>query len=220
MTYIPITNDDIGYFTSMGLIGGTTGMIPLLSFRDEMTAPDAWETTQGLPVVTDTIMVAPNASTSGYNSYTLPAAGGYDKVLMVAYGFGRKFGVAIGETAFTGVQTGNFFVDSFIWRSADCALYSTAGGVFVLIATDATMTMNSEVNATPILGVAVYADNSSGAQVQRTFLRTTGGWCPVLTEASANLGTDVFKAVAVFSDSASTNVMHCVTPLLAWGKES
>jgi len=214
MTYSPaqagvMTGED--YFTSIGLIGGATGMKPILSMPTVLSAPDGYR--DGTTVTITDSVAKQTAGLDCWLNWNFLDSGStsYSKVLSIGYGIGDYFAITVSENAYTGAQAGAYFDDCYQWRS-DGKLYSASGGSWVNFSTDATYTPNNNLVTNPIIGIASYLETD---QVQKTFFRTgSSDWVQVLSTTSSNTGSNGFKCVGFYDYATGKRV---VAPVMAWG---
>ena len=214
MTYSPAqagvqTGED--YFTSIGILGSSTGMKPILSMPTVLLAPDGYR--DGTTVTTTDSVVSQVGTSDDWMNWNFLDSGStsYSKVLCIGYGIGNSFGITVSENAYTGAQTGVYFLDVYQWRS-DGKLYSNNGTSWVNFATDGTYTTNDNLKTNPIIGLAMYLETD---QVQKTFMRTgSGSWVQVLSTTDSANGSAGYKAVGFYDYNSTKRV---VAPLMAWG---
>lgn len=214
MTYSPAqagiqTGED--YFTSIGLIGGSTGMEPILSMPTVLSAPDGYR--DGTTVTTTDSVVKQTPGADCWLNWNFLDSGttSYSKVLCIGYGIADYFGLTVSENAYTGAQTAIYYLDVYQWRS-DGRLYSNNGTSWVNFATDATYTPNNNLVTNPIIGLAMYLETD---QVQKTFIKTgSGSWVQILSTTDSANGSAGYKSVGCY-DYATTK--RVVAPVMAWG---
>ena len=98
MTYIPLAETyDCGtaYWESLGLLGSSTGMKPILSLPTALTIPDAY--TSGLTVAVNDSVVTQTTSGDDWVSWNFLDSGSrsYSKVLAVGYGMADYFDIGV-----------------------------------------------------------------------------------------------------------------------------
>ena len=203
-----MTGED--YFTSIGILGSSTGMKPILSMPTVLSAPDGYR--DGTTATTTDSVVYQTAGADCWLNWNFLDSGStsYSKVLSIGYGIGRTFAITVSENAYTGATAGVYFDDCYQWRS-DGKLYSESGG-WTLIGTDATYKPNTDLVTNPIIGIASYLETD---QLQKTFFRTgSSDWVQVLSETSSNTGSNGFKCVGFYDYVTGKRV---VAPVMAWG---
>jgi len=203
------------YFRKIGLLDST--MPKLLDFNDSMVAPDA--STSGTTVSTSESLVKQTHTLADMvTSWNLPDSGSssYEKVLYVGYGISDWFALVISETEFTGTPAGSYMIDSYMFRSNDSRMYSSAGGVWANFATDNSFAPNDNTNNYGIIGIALYVDGPG--QIQRAFYATSKGqWTPILSTTDTAVGSSDYKSVGAYTYDTKKRQ---VSPLVVWGKKA
>tara|TARA_Y100000310_G_scaffold128758_1_gene127946 strand:- start:538 stop:1191 length:654 start_codon:yes stop_codon:yes gene_type:complete len=215
MTYHPLAETyDTGeaYFTSLGLLGASTGMKPILSLPTALTTPDAY--TSGLTVAVNDSVVTQTTSTDDWISWNLLDSGStsYSKLLVIGYGMADYFSVGASENAYTGATAGNYLKDFYQWLSNLGNLYSNNGTTTSNFATDATITMNDNTVTNPIFGLGMYLE----VGVQKTFVKSgSENWAQVLSTTNTDNGQNGYKSIGFYNYAGGKK--RVVAPVMAWG---
>jgi hypothetical protein len=217
MTYIPLAEThDTGeaYFTSLGLLGASTGMKPILSLPTALTTPDAY--TSGLTVAANDSVVTQTTSGDDWVSWNFLDSGStsYSKVLAIGYGMSDYFQIAVSENAYTGATAGSYFIESYAYSSGLGKLFSSAGGSWAEVTVDASITMNDNTVNNPIFGLGIYLEGTNN--VQKIFVKSgTSQWAQVLSTTASVTGSEGFKSIGFYNYAGATK--RVVAPVMAWG---
>jgi len=172
MTYFPIAEThDTGeaYFESLGLIGGSTGMVPLIVGN---TTYPAFDSTGGTAItITDSVAAAGAAYTASFAAYDVS---GKSKILFLSYQHtgASTYGVGVGihdSTTYGALATTCKDCYQFVTYDTATELYKTtgAGPSWTELASDSSIA-NATTVTTNIVGMAIYADG--------TDVKTFGKW--------------------------------------------
>ena len=224
MTYSPAQvgiQDGTDYFTSLGLIGGSTGMTPLIVNNPNMSSPDAWG--NNLTLTTTGSLLKMVASNSNWTNMSWDLGGStYDKVLGVVYYKGLSRGVTIGfeEDAFSGSQaTTDYSINSYRAGAYTLGSFYTyiqkyVAGLGSNVAQDFTLSNNMSVAYSTVFGIALYIDTSSNVQTVFYKMGSNSQWFQGLTTADTSLTTG-WKSFILTRGNASTS--YAVSPMMVWG---
>jgi len=228
MTYFPIAEThDTGeaYFESLGLLGGSTGMVPVFTNNTTFAStPDAYGDNLTF-AITDSVLKVTRADTDWAN-YTWNLGATYDKVLGVAYFHGgnadpRGMRIGFDQLTYSGSQvTEAYTTDGYAFGCYNYGgneyymgtRYSTASG-YLTLGTDTTI-YNAMKETDFVFGIATYLEDD----VQKGFLKfgSTSQWFQVLSAADGVLtaGWQSFKFSGGFQ---SASVFRQITPFYVWG---
>ena len=227
MTYSPaqtgvMTGED--YFTSIGLIGGATGMAPIISANKTMPSVDAYSS--GLTVaITDSVLKYTTTGSGETLSYSLGAT--YDKVLGLCYfQMGTSLdtqGLIVSENDYSGSQTGQYIQDSYVlWNYPYGAhdkmrSYKRVGTTYTHLSTDATICGGNDVPYSHAYGLAMYCEKGNPG-VQKYFMKdgSTSQWFQIFSTADGAFETG-FQSVGVDTSWGSGDVGRMIAPFYVWG---
>ena len=215
MTYHPLAEThDTGeaYFTSLGLLGASTGMAPLITASTTIPAFDDYDGTV-LPI-TDSVAGPGVAFAISWAGWDLAAA--KTKLLMTTYtqpstsdwcGIGCHTGTlptAGLEDCYTAMLYGNA-------SRIDMAKYTTGVG-WATIGNDATI-YQAELATAPVWGIGLYVDQTGGSEVQKIFVKSgSAQWIQVLSTSD----TSHSSFQSVFLDHRGSNARF-ISPIMMWG---
>ena len=211
MTYIPQVqgHSDLAYFEDLGLIGGSTGMAPIISKNgaDTWGTPD--ETYGTAAVISTNVLKWGAASAYSWVGYSLGAT--YDKVLMMTYTIpstaSNIYTCLISEDALDNTNSVASDEHYMTNQTSTTQLHKRTGGSYTTLGTDATI-YTASIVSTPAFGTALYVEDGT----QKMFMRFGSEWFPVLSASDGDLTS--FQAVAIQSGGKN---MRCTTPFLVWG---
>ena len=228
MTYFPLAEThDTGtaYFESLGLIGGSTGMAPIISATTTMPSPDAYASNLTI-AVTDSVLKYTQASASNKQfSFNLGAS--YSKLLIVSYfhtGTSTDF-QAIGASTETwsGSQaTQNygfkFYLGGVYGTQARVYKNETDGGAWSTLASDTTIYPEVDGASSPVYGCAMYFEED----VQKQFFKfgSTSQWLRVFSltdDTSASFGSTDFQTILLGTGHDTGDVGRQIAPFYVWG---
>ena len=214
MTYHPLAETyDTGtaYFESLGLIGGSTGMAPLIV--GDTTYP-AFDSTAGTAItITDSVAAAGATFAASVAAYDVS---GKSKILFLSYQHtgASTYGVGVGihdSTTYGALATTCKDVYQFVTYDGGTELYKTTGAspTWTELAADSTIA-NATTVTTNVVGMAIYADG--------TDVKTFGKWG----------STSQWIQINGVSDSTFTNFdqvylkffgqnARFITPVMCWG---
>lgn len=212
MTYHPLAEThDTGtaYFESLGLIGGSTGMVPLIS--STTTFPSyTGEYGTPTPAITDSVLKYGSGAGSSYVGYDFSEA--MDQCLGIVYCSGHgesKIGFQAAAIDTSGDMTAGY-IGGF--NDGITRLFEKTGS-WDQIGDDQTIGQDESVNA-PIWGMAIYVNGATG--VIKVFIKSgSAQWIQVLTATDDPVTNSTFLSCLVrTSPSADTRL---VTPFYVWG---
>ena len=214
MTYFPLAETyDTGeaYFTSLGLIGGSTGMVPLVVGS---TTYPAFDSTGGTAItITDSVAAAGAAYTASFAAYDVS---GKSKILFLSYQHtgASTYGVGVGihdSTTYGALATTTKDCYQFVTADTGTELYKTtgAGPSWTALGADSTIGNETAVD-TNVVGMAIYAD---GTDV-KTFIKwgSASQWIP-LQSVSDNAHTNYDQVYLKFWGQYA----RFITPVMCWG---
>ena len=212
MTYQPLAEThDTGtaYFESLGLIGGSTGMVPLITASTTIPAFDDYDGTA--LSITDSVAGPGAAYAVSWAGWNLASA--KTKLLMTTYGvpslsdwvgFGchtSTLPTGLPQDAYNGMLYGN---------TGNTNISKYTGGSWAYIAYDQTI-LQEESKTAPVWGITLYVDGSSN--VQKVFVKSgSAQWVQVLsTSDSAHTS---FQSAFLFHRGSN---IRFITPIMVWG---
>jgi len=230
MTYSPaqagiMTGED--YFTSIGLIGGATGMAPIISADTTIPAVDAY--CSGLTVaITDSVIKYTQTAAANANrqmSWSLGAT--YDKVFGLCYfQMGTSLdlqGFMVSENDYSGSQADNYVQDAYtFWNYPyggydKMRLYKRVGVTWTFIAEDTTICGGDDVPYSHAYGLAIYCEKGNPG-VQKCFMKdgSTSQWIQIWSTADGAFETG-FQSFSITTGYNQTNVGRMISPFYVWG---
>ncbi len=157
MTYSPAqTGIQTGeeYFTSIGLLGGSTGMVPLISARYTFPTPDAsWGSA---PVITDSVAKFPTGGAdvnSGYNFTASKSA-----VLAISYwqpSYAGFIDIAFDAGTFDGSNYAQNAYTAYYGAGAISQIGKNVGGLFTQLGDESTFYQAASAYS-PVMGMALH----------------------------------------------------------------
>ena len=232
MTYSPaqagiMTGED--FFTSIGLIGGSTGMNLLpCSMPKTITTPDGYNNGYTISI-TDSVIGSSDSSV--FCSWNLDGGDGsttYDKTLVLGYlknnasilsGFGVSNTVFPADTSNNSLEAGTLnttFAGMYAHLNALTLSQYTAGPT--LTNHDTHTDIQNESRAyDPVSGVALYSEVGAPG-VQKSFYKMGGRsqWIQIASETE----TQLVSATMYWYGCATTAVSRLISPVMTWGVES
>ena len=224
MTYIPQVqgHSDLAYFEDLGLIGGSTGMVPLISAGGGDNFPTPDDSYGTAAYVSGNTLKWGAASANSWQGYDL-TGGPYTKLLSVVY-------THQSTSQYQYLIHGKVAVDSADAYSGDdlyVAVNSPAGSnsyIYKVTSTSwtelgADATIWSGTSATPlpsdrVYGWALYTSYIGGVGSQRLFLKAgaTSQWFQILSTADTD--TQEFQSVVLWTLAKN---QRSITPFYVWG---
>jgi len=218
MTYFPLAEThDTGtaYFESLGLIGGSTGMEPLLVCNSTITAPDFTSLPAGNAItITDSVAEC-TGSSGGYDfRYAAWSFATSTKLLAVSY-FHRN--TMLGFATGTGVVgTNNQGYYAYTPGSTAFQIKKAYGG-YSTIGEDTTIQDLQAVTA-HVYGIALYVDASSNTQTLFAKFGTESQWFQVVTTSDDESALDDVTCMYVGSTGGpGGTVSRVISPIMVWG---
>jgi len=221
MTYSPaqagvMTGED--YFTSQGLIGGSTGMSVILNYNPVMVTPDAYSSSLTRSVTNSVLKI----TTGGVGDQCSWALGDtYDKVLGICYihgGTNGDFaGIGFSENAYSGSQSGSFIEDAYNYGCSNtaCIGYVHNGSSWAAAASDTTI-FNDVVSApnSPAFGVATYLEDN----VQKVYYKfgSESQWVQIFSETDGT-NTNGYQSLTAGTPYHSGKIQRFISPIMVWG---
>jgi len=217
MTYSTTQTLDTGeaYFSSLGIVGGATGMSPILTHPVSAVVPDGYKSVTS--VTADESVVTQTANSDDYMNYNLLDSGdtSYSKVLAIAYGTASNYNywtMVLSENEYTGAVVGSYMTDLYQFRG-DGLFYSNNGVSWVNFASDQTILEETGATA-PIRGMAMYIEGSNN--IQKVWVRSGGEeqWIQIISTTDSATGSSGFKSLGFYTYAA---IKRVVCPVMAWG---
>ena len=213
MTYHPLAEThDTGtaYFESLGLIGGSTGMAPLIV--GDTTYP-AFDSTAGTAItITDSVAEAGTAFAASVAAYDVS---GKSKILFLSYQHtgASTYGVGVGIHDSTTYAMDATCKDVYQFVTYDTAteLYKTTGAspTWTELASDSTIA-NATTVTTNVVGMAIYADGTN----VKTFIKwgSTSQWIPLQSVSDSTFTNFDQVYLKFFGQNA-----RFITSVMCWG---
>ena len=226
MTFSPAQagiQDGTDYFTSIGILGGSTGMAPLISANKTMPAVDAYSSNLTV-AVTDSVLKYTQAGTDNKGmGWNLGAT--YSKALAVAYfQWGTSLdiqGLVLSEDAPTGSQATQNYLDNYMRILAysygsETRLQKRISTTYTTLASDTTIVTDNAVTS-PAYGMAIYAEVGNPG-VQKIFYKfgSTSQWIQIASGTDGALTTG-FQSVGVDTGYHAGKVGRMISPFYVWG---
>ena len=211
MTYHPLAEThDTGeaYFTSLGLLGGSTGMAPLLVGNTTFPTPDAsWGSA---PVITDSVAKFPTGGqdvNSGYNfaasksavlaiSYWQPSTSGF---IDIAFDAGTFDGSDYAQNAYT----------AYYGAGAISQLGKNVTGNFTQLGEEATF-YQAAAETSPVMGMALHVADGNVTMFAQS---GSAQWFQLL-QATSQTDHTTFQS---FVFGGYRNDSRIICPLYVWG---
>ena len=217
-----MTGED--YFTSLGLIGGSTGMSPLISANKTIPAVDAYSSELTV-AVTDSVLKYTQTTTSANRGMSWNLGATYSKALAVSYfQFGTSTdlqGVVLSEDAPTGSQATQDYLDNYMRILAysygsETRLQKRISTTYTTLASDTTIVTDNAVTS-PAYGMAIYAEVGNPG-VQKIFYKfgSTSQWIQIASGTDGALTTG-FQSVGVDTGYYTGKVGRMISPFYVWG---
>jgi hypothetical protein len=218
MTYFPLAETyDTGeaYFTSLGLLGVSTGMAPLIT---NSTTIAAFSDSDGTALtITDSVAKAATGAAASWAGYNLSAS--KTKLLAIAH-------VHPSTSNYIGLGFHTSTLPSSTLENAYEATFDGAGGhselgkyvktngstTYTAVQTDATIYQN-DASLSAVWGIALYVDGDG--DIQRSFLKgNTGQWIQVLADTDTDHTSATFQSFYLrhYGESA-----RFICPIYCWG---
>ena len=233
MTYHPLAEThDTGeaYFTSLGLLGGSTGMAPLLVGNTTFPTPDGSGPDLTTTIVDSGLKFTFGTAGSSDRVYQFNLAATMEKVLIVGYFHGGDLNT-VGLMAGTDTHSGtisSMVVDMYHGGSSahSANMYMSIRKIFsptptyTYLATDTSIFVETDDPFSQVFGIALYCDSASGSESQKLFMKagSTSQWIQVISttdsEATCNTG---FNAVGTHLSYYNNETGYQICPLRVWG---
>jgi len=216
MTYHPLAEThDTGtsYWESLGLLGASTGMAPIITASTTIPAFDGQDGTA--MTISDSVAKATTGNAESWAGWNLGAT--YTKLLIIAYvqpstgsymGIGAKVDV---------IPVGSIKPDAYQTRYADAYgladLGKYVGTSWTGLASETTILQDSATDA-PVWGLAFYLDPTLGSEVLKTFFKAGSSQWFEAMEVTGDTAHTSFQSVYLRHDGASCRY---ITPIMVWG---
>ena len=230
MTYSPAqagVMDGTDFFTSIGLIGGSTGMAPLpCSMPTAMVAPYGYRDTI-TPTVTGSVLKGLSGAGNEYRNMGWNLDGGdgstsYTKALGIAYlvanggvmchiGFSND---ALASGANASDIDNNYSGGVRHYAGAGATIWARDGSDSVVGADTTILTFQTA--SSPVTGVAFYVEDD----VQKLYLKKGSGsqWILVLSTTDTTFSGTPFKSFGyIYAAYSSGKTCRMITPVMVWG---
>ena len=218
-----MTGED--YFTSLGLIGGATGMAPIISANKTMPAVDAY-TNELTIAITDSVLKYTQTVSNANRSMSWSLGATYDKVLGLCYfQMGTSLDtqvLMVSENDYSGSQVGQYVQDSYNFLNYpyggwhEVRLHKRVLTSYHQIAYDSSICANA-VPYSHAYGLAMYCEKGNPG-VQKCFMKdgSTSQWFQVLSTTDGAFTTG-FQSVGIDTGHMVDDVGRVITPFYVWG---
>jgi len=214
MTYSPAqagVMDGTDFFTSLGLIGGSTGMVPLIS--SHTTIPTFSDSDGTALTITNSVALAGTGAAASWAGYNLSAS--KTKLLAIAYVHPSTSNY-IGLGFHTSTLPTSTLVDSyeatFDGAGGHSELAKYVSGSLTALQTDATIYQNDLVYSA-VWGIGLYVDVDN--DIQKSFFKgSSGQWVQVLADTDTAHTSATFQSFYLrhYGESA-----RFIAPIMVWG---
>jgi len=208
-----MTGED--YWISLGILGASTGMVPLISSHTTIPAFDDSDGTA--VVITDSVALAGTAAAASWTGYNLAAS--KTKLLAIAY-------VHSSTSNYIGLGFHTSTLPSSTLENAYEATFDGAGGhselgkyvktngstTYTAIETDATIYQN-DLAYSAVWGIGLYVDVDN--DIQKSFFKgSSGQWVQVLADTDTAHTSATFQSFYLrhYGESA-----RFIAPIYCWG---
>lgn len=216
MTYSPaqaglMTGDD--YFTSIGLIGGSTGMAPLLV--GNTTFPSPGGTYGQTPTITNSVMHIGTGSAVSYAAYNLDGGAGstaYSK-LLITYFAHPAGATAIGSVSMENAYDTSGEIDDGYWLGTEGQSgtlgYKRVSTTWSALGSHDGTCYQRNYPIIPAWGYASYVEED----IQKFFIKSSEGqWVQILGYTD-----DAFSSFKSMAIRVNVGGARYITPFRVWG---
>ena len=228
MTYHPLAEThDTGeaYFTSLGLLGASTGMAPIISATTTIPSVDSYSSNLTIAITDSVLKYTQTSSADKHFTYTLGAT--KTKLLAISYfQIGTSLnaqGISFSQDTWSGQQPTHayldnayYFIDFPYLSNNKVSLLKIVSTTHGWLANDATICVNDDPFA-HAYGLAFYCED----HVQKAWVKmgSTSQWLQVfsLTDESLDIAGTPFQSVGVVTGYTSGNVGRMISPFYVWG---
>jgi len=210
MSYAPSTfhaGTGTAYWESLGLLGGSTGMVPLVTAR--YTIP-AFDDSDGTALtITDSVAKAAVGAEASWAGWDLSAS--KTKLLAIAYvhsSTSNYIGVGFNVSTLPATTLVDSYEATFDGAGGHSELAKYVSGGLTAIQTDDTIYQNDVVTSA-VWGIALYVEDD----IQKVFIKSgTANWLQVLADTDPD--HDSFQSFYLrhYGESA-----RFITPIMVWG---
>tara|TARA_R100000808_G_scaffold6010_1_gene18031 strand:- start:10208 stop:10915 length:708 start_codon:yes stop_codon:yes gene_type:complete len=233
MTYFPLAEThDTGeaYFTSLGILGSSTGMAPIISATTTMPTPDAYSSNLTRTITDSVLKYTQSGASNRQFSYDL--GGSYSKLLVLSYfQTGTSYDsqlIGASTNTYSGSQATQVYAQDFYVGgvySSQSRMYKRAGTAspWTALASDTSIYplvrwVGAASPSAPVYGAAMYLEEDS----QKLFLKfgSTSQWFQVIhttDDTSASFGAVNYQTAMVSTGYYSTDTGRMITPFYVWG---
>ena len=222
MTYFPLAEThDTGtaYFESIGLLGGSTGMVPLVTGSTTFPTPDqktAWPS-HTPPTITDSVCAWVGGNSDSAIAWDFPSA--ISKGLAITYvhqctGYVR---MEFSNDA-AGTSLPDHYYEAQFWGGGNATkiLKQNPSLTYTTLGTETTIYQEDNVTQ-PLWGLGLYVDGSGSDSVVKVFLKSgTAQWIEVLSATDSSGATEISTFNSFCLANYNKNSRN-VTPLMVWG---
>ena len=231
MTYSPaqagvMTGED--YFTSLGILGASTGMSPIISANKTMPTPDAYSSNLTVAITDSVLKYTQGAAANMQFSYDL--GGSYSKLLVLSYfQTGTTWDaqlIGASTNTYSGSQVTQTSAQDFYLGgvyTTQSRIYKRVGTTWGILASDTSIYpmvrgVSAASDSAPVCGVAMYLEDDS-QKLFRIF-GATSQWFQVVSttdDTSASFGTVDYQTALVGGGYYSTDTGRMISPFYVWG---
>ena len=221
-----MTGED--YFTSIGLIGGSTGMVPIISANKTMPTPDAYSSNLTVAITDSVLKYTQGASANMQFSYDL--GGSYSKLLVLSYfQTGTTWDaqlIGASTNTYSGSQATQTYAQDFYAGgvyTTQSRIYKRVGTTWGILSSDTSIyppvrMVDAYSKSAPVCGVAMYLEEDS----QKLFRKfgATSQWFQVVhttDDTSVSFGTVDYQTALVSGGYFSPDTSRMISPFYVWG---
>ena len=212
MTYSPAqagVMDGTDFFTSLGLIGGATGMVSLIASH---TTIGAFDDSDGTALtITDSVAKAATGAAASWAGYDFAAS--KTKLLAIAYvhpSTSNYIGVGFNVSTLPTSTLVDSYEATFDGAGGHSELAKYVSGSLTAVQTDATI-YQDDATLSAVWGIGLYVDGSGN--VQKSFVKSgTGNWFQVLADTESDHASFQSFYLRHYGESA-----RFIAPIMVWG---
>ena len=231
MTFSPAqagiqTGED--YWTSIGILGASTGMSPIISANTTIPAVDAYSSQLSV-AVTDSVLKYTHTTGSSNRQCSWNLGATKSKLLAIShFNMGTSLDIQaifLSQDTYSGSQgTQAYFDNAYYFANYPYSTNNNVGMLKVVSTTHAWLTSGTDaticVNDDPFAhsyGLAFY----SADHVQKAFLKvgSTSQWIQIfsLTDESLDVAGVPFQSVGIQTGHGSGQIGRMISPFYVWG---
>ena len=224
MSFAPTTFDPLSYFREIGIVGGSTGLSPIIRGGNTIPPLDAYASGTTFDITDNVLKCTAGGGVNFHCSWDL--GGSFDKVFALGYFvWGTVLDVQaiiVSENTYSGSQATQNYMDDYARNlaysySAEMRLQKRIGGTYTNLGTDTTIYPYKDAPTAPAYGLALYAE-SGDPGVQKGWIQfgSTSEWFELYSATDGAL-TSGFQTVGIEMGYNAGNVGRMITPFYVWG---